>query len=120
MKIAIWHNLPSGGAKRALYYHVRGLAARGHELSCWTLDLADSSFLPLKAFAPERIVPTETNGRGSRRTLMRRLAPHYTEMVERLRRFDEACRRCAGEIEAGDFDVLFANSSLDFYVPYIL
>jgi glycosyltransferase involved in cell wall biosynthesis len=41
-------------------------------------------------------------------------------MVERLRRFDEACRRCAQEIEAGSFDLLFANSSLDFYVPYVL
>jgi hypothetical protein len=30
MKIAVWYNLPSGGAKRALYYHVRGLVERGH------------------------------------------------------------------------------------------
>jgi glycosyltransferase involved in cell wall biosynthesis len=119
MKIAVWHNLPSGGAKRALYYHVRGLAARGHKLSCWSLDTADHSFLPLSAFAPERIVPTQTNG-SPHGTFIRRLAPHYSEMVERLRRFDEACRRCAHEIEAGSFDLLFANSSLDFYVPYVL
>src|SRR5258708_7701650 len=25
MKIAVWHNLPSGGGKRALHDHVRGL-----------------------------------------------------------------------------------------------
>ena len=25
MKIAIWHNLPSDGGKRALFYHVWGL-----------------------------------------------------------------------------------------------
>lgn len=30
MKVAIWHNLPSGGGKRALYLHTRGLVERGH------------------------------------------------------------------------------------------
>jgi hypothetical protein len=30
MKIAVWQNLPSGGGKRALYYHVRGLVELGH------------------------------------------------------------------------------------------
>jgi hypothetical protein len=30
MKIAVWHNLGSGGGKRALYDHVVGLLARGH------------------------------------------------------------------------------------------
>ena len=37
-----------------------------------------------------------------------------------MRDFDRACQRCAQEIEAGDFDVLFANSALQFCVPYIL
>src|SRR5216683_127828 len=32
MRIAVWHNLPSGGGKRALYDHVRGLVSRGHEV----------------------------------------------------------------------------------------
>jgi glycosyltransferase involved in cell wall biosynthesis len=37
-----------------------------------------------------------------------------------MRAFDQACRRCAHEIEAGDFDVLFANSALHYSVPYIM
>jgi glycosyltransferase involved in cell wall biosynthesis len=37
-----------------------------------------------------------------------------------MRAFDEACARCAREIEAGDFDLLFANSATSFYVPYVL
>lgn len=37
-----------------------------------------------------------------------------------MRAFDDACRQCACEIEAGNFDLLFANSSLHYNVPYIL
>jgi glycosyltransferase involved in cell wall biosynthesis len=119
MKIAVWHNLPSGGGKRALYYHVRGLAERGHELVSWNLSTADQSYLPLAEFAPEHIVPLEFERRYGNR-FIRRLIPSYSYAVDRLRAFDEACRRCAREIEAGDFDLLFANSSMNYYVPYIM
>jgi len=119
MKIAVWHNLPSGGGKRALYYHVRGLVGRGHQLACWSLDTADQAYLPLSEFAPERILSLALNN-PSRHRLTDRWAPNYTEAVARLRAFDEACRRCAREIEAGDFDLLFANSAQRYYVPYIM
>lgn len=119
MKIAVWHNLPSGGGKRALYYHVRGLTERGHKLACWSLDTADQSYLPLSEFAPERVVSAEGDGR-PRRKLLERWSRHYNEAVERMRRFDRACERCAREIEAGDFDLLFANSALPYSMPYIM
>ena len=118
MKIAVWHNLPSGGGKRALYYHVRGLVERGHEVSCWCLDSADQSYLPLSEFASERVVPTEF--RKPRAGLTSWLAPWYTEAIARMQAFDEACRRCAQEIAAGQFDLLFANSSVGYHVPFIL
>jgi glycosyltransferase involved in cell wall biosynthesis len=119
MKIAVWHNLPSGGGKRALYYHVRGLVGRGHQLACWSLDTADQSYLPLSEFAPERVVSTEFKGR-SRKKFIERWTPSYREAVDRLRAFDEASRRCADEIEAGDFDLLFANTASRYFMPYIM
>jgi len=118
MKIAVWHNLSSGGGKRALYYHVRGLVERGHQVSCWCLDTADQSFLPLSEVAPERVVPTEF--RKPRLGLTSWLAPWYSEAVARMREFDNACKRCAKEIAAGQFDLLFANSSVGYNVPFIL
>jgi hypothetical protein len=48
------------------------------------------------------------------------LAPGYSEAVARLQEFDEACRRCAKEIAAGQFDLLFANSAVDYNVPFVL
>lgn len=119
MKIAVWHNLPSGGGKRALYYHVRGLVGRGHELACWSLDTADHSYLPLSEFAPERIIASESKDR-SRERFTGRWSRSYNEAVGRMRAFDEACQRCAREIEAGDFDLLFANSALYYNVPYVM
>lgn len=119
MKIAVWHNLPSGGGKRALYYHVRGLVERGHKVETWCLDTADRSYLPLTEFAPEHVCRSEFNHR-STNWLTRRFAPRYHGAIERMRTFDEACKRCAAEIEAGDFDLLFANSSLNYAVPYIM
>jgi glycosyltransferase involved in cell wall biosynthesis len=119
LKIAVWHNLPSGGGKRALYYFVRGLSGRGHKLACWSLDTANHSYLPLSEFAPERIITSDFKGR-SRKSFTDRWRPDFDKTVDRMRAFDQACRRCAHEIEAGDFDALFATSALHYYVPYIM
>lgn len=119
MKIAVWHNLPSGGGKRALYYFVRGLVGRGHKLACWSLDTADHSYLPLSEFAPERVISSDFKGR-SRKSFIDKWRPDFNETVNRMRAFEQACLRCAHEIEAGDFDVLFATSALHYAVPYIM
>lgn len=118
MKIAVWHNLPSGGGKRALYYHVRGLVERGHKIACWSLDTADQTYLPLSEFAPERVISSQFDNHTSK--LSNKLTPGYNEALGRMRAFDDACKRCAREIEAGDFDLLFANTALHFFVPYVL
>lgn len=119
LKIAVWHNLPSGGGKRALYYFVRGLVERGHKLACWSLDTADHSYLPLSEFAPERIISSDFKGR-SRKKSTSKWRSDFNEAVGRLRAYDQACRRCAEEIEAGDFDVVFANSAFRYFIPYVM
>ncbi len=119
MKIAVWHNFPSGGGKRALYYHVRGLVERGHEVTCWTLDTSDRSYLPLSEFAAEHVLPYQVK-RNIRNGFVGRFFGGDREAIERMRAYDEACQRCAREIEAGDFDLLFANSSVLYQMPYIM
>src|SRR6202035_5428165 len=118
MKIAVWHNLPSGGGKRALYHHVRGLVERGHEITCWSLDTADQSYLQLSEFAREHVVSWRSRN-GSRKHTAGDWAD-YDRAIDDMRAFDEASRRCAREIEAGDFDLLFANSALPYHVPFVL
>lgn len=109
MRIAIWHNLPSGGAKRSLYYEVRELMRRGHHVEAWCPPTADSSFLPLRDFVPEHIVPlTVPHGFATRA-----LGP-YSAITARLQAMDDHCRRAAAQINAGGFDLLFGQGCMWF------
>lgn len=51
MKIAVFHNLPTGGAKRALHGHVKYLTESGHSVEVFVPSTADESYLPLKSVA---------------------------------------------------------------------
>jgi glycosyltransferase involved in cell wall biosynthesis len=119
MKIAVWHNLPSGGGSRALRQHIKGLAERGHELTVWTSSLADSQFLDVDQYAgPPRVLPLDMNLRIRHhyRDKLRAMAFSSDTQMDRMLDF---CRRCADEINAGGFDVLFANACHQFLMPYI-
>lgn len=119
MKIAIWHNLPSGGGKRALYYHVKGLLQRGHHVESWCLSTADSSYLPLKEIVLEHVVPFnwEPKYHSGKAGL---LFNQYRNALDHLKVYDEACKQCAKQIAQGNFDLLMANSSTLYYMPFIL
>ena len=116
MRIAVWHNLPSGGGKRALYDHVRGLVARGHHVEAWCPPTADQEFLPLNEIVSEHIVPLDTIERLSWRAVPARISGGGTLIPARLRVLDRHSRRCAAEMKQGGFDLLLAGSSLSFAV----
>jgi glycosyltransferase involved in cell wall biosynthesis len=112
MKIAVWHNLPSGGGKRALYYHVRGLVEKGHSVEAWCPSTSDRNYLPLSEFITEHVAPIDIRQRGksvARSPLLGELQGNERRVAKAL---DEHCRRCADEINSGGFDILFANSSI--------
>ncbi|MBC8151567.1 MAG: glycosyltransferase family 4 protein [Bacteroidetes bacterium] len=119
MKIAIWHNLFSGGGSRALHQHIKGLAERGHHLEVWTSSLADSSFLDVEAYIQKlHVLPLDMNVR-IRYQYLDKLPALGFEPDTQVRRMLDFCRLCADEINAGGFDVLFANSCVYFMMPYI-
>jgi glycosyltransferase involved in cell wall biosynthesis len=104
MKIAVWHNLPSGGGKRALYHHISGLVARGHSVHVWTPPTADRDFWPTADLAAETIVPLSDVP--PPRTMW--LGAHrYTRA--RLREMDRHCRAVADLVNAGGFDLLLSH-----------
>src|SRR5688572_5896680 len=118
MRIAVWHNLPSGGAKRALYDHVRGLVGRGHTVESWCPPTADQTYLQLSELVPEHIVPVEPFVNGWRRTVGDVLALR-TYNMQRIAELDYYARSAADEINSRDFDLLFANTSLEMAVSSI-
>ncbi|MEW5859436.1 MAG: glycosyltransferase family 4 protein [Cyanobacteriota bacterium] len=107
MKIAVWHNLPSGGGKRSLYHHVKGLLERGHTVESWCPPTADQTYLPLSDLINENIVPLDQP-----RERVGRIGRYwnlYQGVVDRIDAMNRHCQQCAEEINRGDFDVLFTN-----------
>jgi glycosyltransferase involved in cell wall biosynthesis len=122
MRIAIWHNLPSGGGKRALYQHVRGLLERGHEIEAWCPPSADRDFLPLADLIPEHVRPLEGIVDSSRQASNTRPLG-FRELVSATRsdidEMDRHCKICADEVNAGEFDVFFANACTFYRVTSV-
>lgn len=107
MRVAIWHNLSSGGAKRVLHDQVRGLAARGHHLEAWCPPTADQAFLPLSPLIEEHVVPLRNPGRSGDRLTLREMARDQRDDIAAM---DDHCRRCAAQMEERGFDVLLVHS----------
>lgn len=51
LKIAVFHNLPSGGAKRSLYTYVNYLTQQGHIVDVFIPETANEEYLPLDSVA---------------------------------------------------------------------
>ncbi|MFD2569435.1 glycosyltransferase family 4 protein [Spirosoma soli] len=117
MKIAVWHNVPSGGSKRALYYHLKGLKERGHTIEIWTTPQADSEYLDFSSLGPIHVVPLPPP---------QQVVPFKDRFGYFVFRQDSYMRQmqihsalCAEQMQAGGFDVLFANSCMVYAAPYI-
>ncbi len=115
MKIAVWHNLPSGGGKRALYQHVEGLIGRGHEVESWCPATANQEYLPLASLCPEYILPLDFKQESRWRLPFAR----SWKMHQRIEAMDSHCRACADQINARGFDILFASSCRFYRVTSI-
>jgi len=120
MRIAIWHNLPSGGGKRALYDQVRGLLARGHEIEAWCPPTADRGYLPLSDLIREQVVPLRLKVHAEAPTSpFEKLHPREWSARLRLEAMYAHSRNCALEIQNKNFDVLFAASCVILHTPPI-
>lgn len=120
MRIAVWHNLPSGGAKRALYSQVCGLIARGHEVEAWCPPTADRGYLPLNDVVREHVVPLALKIPTEPVVpLLQKLRPLHWNAWSRLRAMDRHCQECARQIHTKGFDLLFAGCCMFFHTPQI-
>jgi glycosyltransferase involved in cell wall biosynthesis len=118
MKIALWHNLLSGGGKRAMYDQVCGLTSRGHHVEAWCPPTANKTFLPLKTLIKEHIVPLEElppMGKGPINLRERRAG----ETGRRMALMEKHCQQCAEEIATGGFDLLLSHPCTSFHVSAI-
>jgi glycosyltransferase involved in cell wall biosynthesis len=116
MKIAIYHNLPSGGAKRTLYESMKYLSKR-HTLDVYTLDTADKEFCDLNEFSN-----TEFTFRFSPSRLFQspfgRL--NQTQRWRDLQRLDRLARHIAKVIDERKYDLVFAEPCMWTQAPLLL
>ncbi len=118
MKIAVWHNLPSGGAKRALYNQVKELLARGHEIECWTPISSVRSYLPL-----EDLVPVHVINYPPPFSIIHKYMPKLLDLFQKgfcsVISLKSISRRCASQINNSHFDVLYSANCRYQAVPPI-
>lgn len=105
MRIALFHNLPSGGAKRAINELVRHLQQR-HEIDAYTLSCADHAFADLRPYVanhfvyPFQSLPLLKSPFGRANQVSRLLD---------LYRIRKPLQTIARDIETRGYDVLFVQ-----------
>lgn len=105
MKIAVYHNLPSGGAKRSLSEMVKRLSVC-HEVDVYTLSCADHDFADLRPFVQDHSVTPFAPLRLLRWPFGRLNQLIYLADLLRLDRLD---RTLASRIDRGRYDVVFVH-----------
>lgn len=116
LRIAVYHNVPSGGAKRALFEQTRRLAAV-HDIDVYTLSEAEHVFCDLRPFVrkyrvfdfvPLHEAPTPFGlfNHGLRWRDLIRLHPVHKAM--------------AGEVNAAGYDVALIHSDQYTQTPSLL
>jgi len=116
MRIGIWHNLSSGGGKRALYYHCRGLYEREHELEIWCPENLDGEYLPLTDFGNLHEIPLDWNTIEKKGLFQK--ARSYRSTIHRWWSATEVyCKKVAKELNGADVDIVLVNTARHVCTP---
>jgi glycosyltransferase involved in cell wall biosynthesis len=116
LKIAVFHNLPSGGAKRALYDHVTYLINSGHTVDIFIPSTANEDYLSLESIATNfKVFPVSKNFKSYILSLIK-----YRLPVGELNSLENAQKLIADEINSGDYDVVFCEQDQYSMSPFIL
>ena len=120
LKIAVFHNLPSGGAKRALYDHVKYLVSSGHEIDVFVPETANESFLSLAELVNNfKVFPVKT---GFLRSLIYfKLNPETpsNDLIS-LKELELTEKNIATHINGGDYDVVLSEQDRFTMSPFLL
>jgi len=116
MKIAVYHNLPSGGAKRTLYESMKRLSLR-HTLDVYTLDSADQAFCNLGEYSNAEVV-----FHFSPLKLFRSPFGRLNQALRwlDLQRLDRLARHMAKLIDKKNYDLVLAQPCMWTQAPLVL
>ena len=115
MKVAIFHNLGSGGAKRALYNFVRFLAKSEHTVDVFVPSTADESYLPLNDLV------REVNVFNVKRTISGLISSELENFPLSISAdLERTERKIADSINGQDFDIVLCEQDRYTLAPFLL
>lgn len=116
LRIAVYHNLPSGGAKRLVYEIVRRLA-EAHVVDVFTLSSGDHEYCDLRPYVNEHFV-FDFQPRRLYSSPMGRL--NQLQRWQDLATLEKLGAGIARRINSGGYDVVFAHPCRHTLVPALL
>jgi glycosyltransferase involved in cell wall biosynthesis len=115
MKVAIFHNLPSGGAKRALYTFSKFLTKSGHTVEVFVPSTANESYLPLEDVVRKvHVFNVKRTISGLISSTLRNFPLVISADLERTE------RNIADNINGQDFDVVLCEQDAYTFSPFFL
>lgn len=121
MKIALYHNLTSGGSKREAYEFARQFVQHGHIVDVYCPATANEDFLPLEGIA-RRTVTVELKYRDNtagRMPLLRKYRDLWI-LEQNLAESQRVAEHLAGQIDAQHYDFVFVHHDQPVQSPYLL
>ncbi|HLP00217.1 MAG TPA: glycosyltransferase family 4 protein [Fimbriimonas sp.] len=115
LRIAVWHNLPTGGARRALFDHVTGLVARGHHVELFRPQVPNPEWLAMPC--PEHVLPQRQYGDES--SYFKRVLKHVMRPTLAMNAMIDHSQEVAARVNHEKFDVFFANTCCQYHSPFV-
>ena len=122
LRIALFHNFPFGGVKRAIYQLAQGLIAKGHTVDAFLPDTAEERYLPLHDLGM-RIQRYQLASYEAPRHWRPYLVNGYADLLLRwrhLRRCASVNRDIAGAIDQARYDVAWVDKCYFASAPFVL
>jgi glycosyltransferase involved in cell wall biosynthesis len=117
LRIAVYHNLHSGGAKRVTAGHLHSLSKR-HDVTLYSLRGADHEFAVDGTTAAYAIKLYDHVDKPMLRSPFGRLNPLLR--MQNAERMDETCKRIAADIDTDKHDVVLAHPCQMTNAPTVL
>lgn len=117
MKVAVFHNLPSGGAKRALYGFIKYLAKSGYSVDAFVPSTTNENFLPLKEIVNKvNVFSVKKTFSGLIYSTFRYIP--QVRMSIYLRNLEKTEKEIAYAINRQDYDVVFSEQDQYTLSPF--
>lgn len=117
MRVGVFHNLPSGGAKRALYSQIKYLSSKDYTVDVFVPSTADENYLPLKSLANELTVfPVKLTVRG----IISSVRSRYLSIDTLLGDIERVEREIAKTLNEKKYDIILCEQDRFISTPFVL